>query len=77
MKQILLKGAPVEIDDYQYGDDYVDTYISAAHYVWNGKDLNDDELEILQDLYPELIYEAWQEHQIDRAEALRDHMEDR
>lgn len=55
----------IEIDDIDKRDypDFTDAYISYAEYT-DGKELNDNELEELQDEYPSILNELIHENQL-------------
>lgn len=61
MKNILLNGRKVvdiEVSIEKYG---VDSFIQSAIFDDSGKLLNEDELEELQELYPEIVIDAFTE----------------
>lgn len=72
----ILNGREVSIQDASHGNDAVDSYFTEACFVDNGQALTDEELETLTYLYPGKLEDMWFEHQVDRAESLRDYERD-
>lgn len=65
----------VEVD-IETGVEMEDTFISSAYYIDNNLDLTDAEIEDLQDMHPDALYEAWFDSKISQAEDLYDSMKE-
>lgn len=63
------------IDHHDYPD-YADAYVTGAQYA-DGEDLSDDDLELLQDQYPDVIYDVIAESAIGQADYYNDMIFDR
>lgn len=72
-----LNGLDVCVDEIQFENCPEDSFVISAHYVANDEQLDDDALDELQDEAAELIYEAWTENAIGRAESMADAAQDR
>ena len=66
--QVKLNGRKVEITTISFHGDVVDSFIDAAYYVDNGKELEDEELTQLTDENAELIEREWHENMVSMAE---------
>lgn len=65
----------VEVD-IETGVEIEDVFISSAYYVDNNLDLTDAEIEDLQDMNPDALYEAWFDRKISQGEDLYDRMKE-
>lgn len=63
------------IDHHDYPD-YADAYVSHAQYA-DGTDLSDEELELLQDQYPDVVYDVISDSVITQADYHNDMIFDR
>lgn len=61
---ISLGGRKVEVESINFARDVVDCFIEKAYFVDNGKELNDDELDLLAADNYDYMYERWFDHRM-------------
>jgi len=62
--------------DHRDYPDYADAYVDSAQYT-DGTDLSDEDLELLQDQHPDVVYDVIADSLIDQADYYNDLVFDR